>query len=55
MLDYMDFIVRFKNTIELDFYADLCCSILLRQVFIETEKVSDEDKEILKKASLPEN
>jgi len=39
--------VRFKNCFKLDFYADLPASILLRKVFMQTEKITEEDKKML--------
>ena len=39
------FVLKFKNIFELDFYVDPLASMLLRQVFFETESV---DSAILK-------
>lgn len=38
-LDLISFILRFQNVFEKDFYADTLASMLLRKIFIQSEKV----------------
>jgi hypothetical protein len=39
ILSLISFILRFKNIFEKDFYADPLASMLLRKIFVESEKV----------------
>lgn len=47
MLELIAFVLRFKTIFEKDFYADPLASMLLRKVFVESEKV---DQHVLERA-----
>lgn len=41
LLNLITFILRFKTIFEKDFYADSLASILLRKIFVESEKIDN--------------
>ncbi len=38
LLELITFVLRFKTIFEKDFYADSLASMLLRKIFVESEK-----------------
>ena len=47
LLELITFVLRFKTIFEKDFYADSLASMLLRKIFVESEKF---DQHVLERA-----